>query len=577
MTVSTTAEKDQYTLTGAGTAFAFTFKIFAETELVVIREDTAGVETTLTLTTDYTVSASPWETGGTVTTITNYTDGILTIKRALPRTQTKSYTTASEFPAATHEEALDRAIILIQELEEKLSRALILKESTTLSDLALPDPGAGNYLRWAADGLSIEAVSATVNNDSYTSSETGAVERTVMAKISDFLSVKDFGALGDGATDDTAAFNLAIGAITTSGSVIIPAGDYVVDIDGLTYGSKVVNFIQSDDATLNGSERFPQLSIRDGTNGTTKTIDVDITTGYQGEVYSVIGDMTGTGKLFCYRFDITADSTTSSNEAVRGVIGRITGEGAGEYKAIRVGATDGGSGASSIMGISADVRPVSGTTNAYVAQFSEQAAASTNDKATGIYFDQTNSNRWANGIVFDQGMEVNDAWVQASISSAGSPSGRFLKLKDTAGTPAVIFEVDNTGRARSTNGIYGGEYTNGIKVGQDTIERTAAGGNLVVKAGTTSGQTLTLNAGSSNQIVISDDGVAVGAVSRQGSGTLAAQALFSGTAAIRNGTGTPESAVTGNVGDLFLRTDGGASTTLYVKESGTGNTGWVAK
>ncbi len=43
------------------------------------------------------------------------------------------------------------------------------------------------------------------------------------------------------------------------------------------------------------------------------------------------------------------------------------------------------------------------------------------------------------------------------------------------------------------------------------------------------------------------------------------------------GTGTPEAAVTAPIGTLYLRTDGGASTTLYVKESGTGNTGWVAK
>jgi len=43
------------------------------------------------------------------------------------------------------------------------------------------------------------------------------------------------------------------------------------------------------------------------------------------------------------------------------------------------------------------------------------------------------------------------------------------------------------------------------------------------------------------------------------------------------GTGTPEAAVVAAVGALFLRTDGGASTTLYVKESGAGNTGWVAK
>lgn len=46
---------------------------------------------------------------------------------------------------------------------------------------------------------------------------------------------------------------------------------------------------------------------------------------------------------------------------------------------------------------------------------------------------------------------------------------------------------------------------------------------------------------------------------------------------IYNGTGSPETIVTARVGSLFLRRDGGANTTLYVKESGTGNTGWVAK
>jgi hypothetical protein len=43
------------------------------------------------------------------------------------------------------------------------------------------------------------------------------------------------------------------------------------------------------------------------------------------------------------------------------------------------------------------------------------------------------------------------------------------------------------------------------------------------------------------------------------------------------GSGTPESVVTAPVGSLFTRTDGGAATTLYVKESGSGNTGWIAK
>ena len=45
----------------------------------------------------------------------------------------------------------------------------------------------------------------------------------------------------------------------------------------------------------------------------------------------------------------------------------------------------------------------------------------------------------------------------------------------------------------------------------------------------------------------------------------------------RKGTGTPEAAVTAPIGAVYHRTDGGAGTSFYVKESGTGNTGWVGK
>lgn len=43
------------------------------------------------------------------------------------------------------------------------------------------------------------------------------------------------------------------------------------------------------------------------------------------------------------------------------------------------------------------------------------------------------------------------------------------------------------------------------------------------------------------------------------------------------GAGSPEGVATAVVGSQYLRTDGGANTTLYIKESGTGNTGWIAK
>lgn len=60
--------------------------------------------------------------------------------------------------------------------------------------------------------------------------------------------------------------------------------------------------------------------------------------------------------------------------------------------------------------------------------------------------------------------------------------------------------------------------------------------------------------------------------------TFADKILINGTnAGIHAGTGSPESVITAPIGSLFLRTDGGAATTLYVKETGTGNTGWVAK
>lgn len=43
------------------------------------------------------------------------------------------------------------------------------------------------------------------------------------------------------------------------------------------------------------------------------------------------------------------------------------------------------------------------------------------------------------------------------------------------------------------------------------------------------------------------------------------------------GDGDPEGVVVAPVGAEFHRRDGGAGTSLYVKESGTGDTGWVGK
>ena len=62
-------------------------------------------------------------------------------------------------------------------------------------------------------------------NVSYNEGGAGAVTRTVQAKLQETVSVKDFGAIGDGITDDTAAIQAALAA---SYNVVVPTGSYLI-------------------------------------------------------------------------------------------------------------------------------------------------------------------------------------------------------------------------------------------------------------------------------------------------------------------------------------------------------------
>lgn len=64
--------------------------------------------------------------------------------------------------------------------------------------------------------------SVPASNMVYTPAGTGAVDTTVQTKLRESVSVKDFGAVGDGVTDDLAAFNAAIASFTEQSGLASP-------------------------------------------------------------------------------------------------------------------------------------------------------------------------------------------------------------------------------------------------------------------------------------------------------------------------------------------------------------------
>jgi len=86
-------------------------------------------------------------------------------------------------------------------------------------------------------------------NYPYTPAGTGAVTTTVETKLRESVSVKDFGAVGDGVADDTTKIQAAFdsGAET----ILIPDGTYLVS-SGLTIAHSV-KIIGEGDATIDGS------------------------------------------------------------------------------------------------------------------------------------------------------------------------------------------------------------------------------------------------------------------------------------------------------------------------------------
>ena len=92
----------------------------------------------------------------------------------------------------------------------------------------------------AGDVVEVQCVNNVITSDQssallFTQAGTGAVERTVESKLRDVVSVKDFGAVGDGVTDDTAAIQAAQTLASSNGKTLyFPDGVYYLGSGPLT-------------------------------------------------------------------------------------------------------------------------------------------------------------------------------------------------------------------------------------------------------------------------------------------------------------------------------------------------------
>jgi hypothetical protein len=351
MTVESTTRRAQYDTNGTTGPWTVPFYFLANADLEVIHTDAAGVETTLTLTTHYSVTGAGVPSGGAVTTVSSYASGgTITILRSVAVLQETDYVETDAFPAAAHETALDRLTMIAQQQGEALDRTLTFPASDEISG-ALPPAAtrANRLLAFDALGAPEEspftttqvasAIAAaysgmgTADAAAFIAAGTGAVTRTMQDKGRESVSIKDRGAVGDGATDDTAAIQAAIDYAISSGyDLYINPGTYLLTSQlevtaGITiYGAGAgVSTLKISPSLALADKRFIVLLFQAATAGdlitgfvTLRDFGVDGSNGGQLDAGLIV--LNSVDNHICERLYVR-DGGTPGVEGVQGVNG----------------------------------------------------------------------------------------------------------------------------------------------------------------------------------------------------------------------------------------------------------------
>lgn len=182
MTISSQTFRFTYISTG-GATYPYTNKILTSSDLAVYVD-----EELKTLTTDYTVTGVGEASGGNVVFGTAPAEDavVLITKDGVELTQETDYVENDAFPAAAHEDALDKLTNITQKIWDYVRRSIKVTITSTLTDLEFPVPEANKVLGWNGTATDFQnftlAGTGAISDETYNSTTWNGVDTIAPSK-----------------------------------------------------------------------------------------------------------------------------------------------------------------------------------------------------------------------------------------------------------------------------------------------------------------------------------------------------------------------------------------------------------